>query len=66
MRAVALGLRWGAPETLCWVGDSAKLGVWGTHAGGPTGGFGGVPYWATKRCTVWAKMPNWMLWTHVG
>eukprot|EP00959_Pyramimonas_sp_CCMP1952_P389134 8153394-Pyramimonas_sp.AAC.1 len=27
--------------------------AWGTHAGGPTGGFGGAPYEATKRCTGW-------------
>eukprot|EP00959_Pyramimonas_sp_CCMP1952_P304349 6369497-Pyramimonas_sp.AAC.1 len=26
-----------------------------THAGGPTGAFGGAPYGATKRCTGWAK-----------
>eukprot|EP00959_Pyramimonas_sp_CCMP1952_P249373 5212682-Pyramimonas_sp.AAC.1 len=29
--------------------------VWGTHAGGPTGGFGGAPYGAAKRCAGWVK-----------
>eukprot|EP00959_Pyramimonas_sp_CCMP1952_P291523 6097777-Pyramimonas_sp.AAC.1 len=33
-----------------------------THAGGPTVGFGGAPYGATKR----AKMPNLACGTHAG
>eukprot|EP00959_Pyramimonas_sp_CCMP1952_P321924 6736176-Pyramimonas_sp.AAC.1 len=49
---------------------SAALGVpsWvcGTHASGPTGGFGGAPYGATKRCTGWVKLPNWACGTHAG
>eukprot|EP00959_Pyramimonas_sp_CCMP1952_P158548 3316120-Pyramimonas_sp.AAC.1 len=32
----------------------------GTHADGPTGGFGGAPNGATKRYTGWAKLPNWV------
>eukprot|EP00959_Pyramimonas_sp_CCMP1952_P383090 8027358-Pyramimonas_sp.AAC.1 len=40
--------------------------VWGTHAGGRTGGFGGVPYGATKRCAGWVTMPNWVWGTHAG
>eukprot|EP00959_Pyramimonas_sp_CCMP1952_P305382 6390696-Pyramimonas_sp.AAC.1 len=32
--------------------------VWGTHAGGPNGGFGGAPYGATERCNGWATMPH--------
>eukprot|EP00959_Pyramimonas_sp_CCMP1952_P452804 9467196-Pyramimonas_sp.AAC.1 len=38
--------------------------VSGTHADGPTGGFGGVPYGATKRCIGFVKMPNWVSGTH--
>eukprot|EP00959_Pyramimonas_sp_CCMP1952_P309951 6486161-Pyramimonas_sp.AAC.1 len=34
--------------------------AWGAHASGPTGGFGGAPYGATRRCTGWVKMPNWV------
>eukprot|EP00959_Pyramimonas_sp_CCMP1952_P423828 8878081-Pyramimonas_sp.AAC.1 len=30
----------------------------GTHAGGPTGGFSGARFGATKRCTGHVKMPN--------
>eukprot|EP00959_Pyramimonas_sp_CCMP1952_P058111 1213144-Pyramimonas_sp.AAC.1 len=30
----------------------------GTHAGGPTGAVGGVPYVATKRCIGWVQMQN--------
>ena len=44
------GLRWGS---LC--GNEPREGApkraWVTHAGGPTGTFGGAPYGATKRCT---------------
>eukprot|EP00959_Pyramimonas_sp_CCMP1952_P082429 1722527-Pyramimonas_sp.AAC.1 len=36
------------------------------HAGGPTGGFGGAPRRATKRCTGWVKMPNWVCGTHAN
>eukprot|EP00959_Pyramimonas_sp_CCMP1952_P310354 6495102-Pyramimonas_sp.AAC.1 len=36
----------------------------GTHADGPTGGLGGTPYEATKRCTGWVKMPNWASGAH--
>ena len=39
------GIRWSSlwgNETPCW--------VWRTHAGTPTGAFGGAPYGATKRC----------------
>eukprot|EP00959_Pyramimonas_sp_CCMP1952_P325622 6815201-Pyramimonas_sp.AAC.1 len=40
------GFRWSSQwghETLYW--------VWRTHAGPPTGAFGGAPNGATKRCT---------------
>eukprot|EP00959_Pyramimonas_sp_CCMP1952_P178509 3731287-Pyramimonas_sp.AAC.1 len=40
--------------------------AWGSHAGGPTGGFGGTPYWATKRCTGSVRIPNWMWGAHAG
>eukprot|EP00959_Pyramimonas_sp_CCMP1952_P122101 2552392-Pyramimonas_sp.AAC.1 len=35
------------PRWVCW-----------THAGGPTGGFGGAPSGATKRSAGRVKMPN--------
>eukprot|EP00959_Pyramimonas_sp_CCMP1952_P024944 523491-Pyramimonas_sp.AAC.1 len=38
--------------------------VCGTHAGGPSGCFGGAPYRATKRRTGWMKMPNCVSETH--
>eukprot|EP00959_Pyramimonas_sp_CCMP1952_P329648 6901852-Pyramimonas_sp.AAC.1 len=34
--------------------------VCGTHADGPTGGFGGASYGAAKRCAGLVKMPNWV------
>eukprot|EP00959_Pyramimonas_sp_CCMP1952_P448313 9387408-Pyramimonas_sp.AAC.1 len=37
--------------------------VWGTHAGGPTGGFGGAPHGATER-TGWVTIPNPVSGTH--
>eukprot|EP00959_Pyramimonas_sp_CCMP1952_P122429 2559479-Pyramimonas_sp.AAC.1 len=40
--------------------------VLGAHAGGPTGGFGGAPYWATKCYAGWVEMPNSMWGTHAG
>eukprot|EP00959_Pyramimonas_sp_CCMP1952_P075056 1568347-Pyramimonas_sp.AAC.1 len=36
----------------------------GTHADGPTGGFGGAPDGVTKRCTGWVKMPIWASGAH--
>eukprot|EP00959_Pyramimonas_sp_CCMP1952_P034287 718664-Pyramimonas_sp.AAC.1 len=38
----------------------------GTHAGGPTGSFGGAPYEATKCCTGWVNMPNRSFWDVSG
>eukprot|EP00959_Pyramimonas_sp_CCMP1952_P328115 6869410-Pyramimonas_sp.AAC.1 len=55
-----LGRRWGSlwgHEALYWVGKMPHC-VFGTHADGGTGAFGGVPYGATRRCIVWAKMPK--------
>eukprot|EP00959_Pyramimonas_sp_CCMP1952_P359692 7531530-Pyramimonas_sp.AAC.2 len=68
MRTVPLGaaveLQWGH-EALYRVGENAKSDlVFGTHAGGPTGGFGGARYGATKRCTGLVRMPNWVCGTH--
>eukprot|EP00959_Pyramimonas_sp_CCMP1952_P421881 8838219-Pyramimonas_sp.AAC.1 len=34
-------------------GSKGCAGRWLTHAGGPTGTFGGAPYGATKRCAGW-------------
>eukprot|EP00959_Pyramimonas_sp_CCMP1952_P455340 9471409-Pyramimonas_sp.AAC.1 len=52
MRAVPLGpsmeLRMGPRSAVLRV--EMPNWVCGTHTGGPTGGFGGAPYGATKRC----------------
>eukprot|EP00959_Pyramimonas_sp_CCMP1952_P137983 2888166-Pyramimonas_sp.AAC.1 len=40
--------------------------VCGTHAGWPTGGFGGARYGAANRCTEWVSMPRWVCGTHAG
>eukprot|EP00959_Pyramimonas_sp_CCMP1952_P394560 8267014-Pyramimonas_sp.AAC.1 len=40
--------------------------MWVTRAGGPTGGLGGAPYGATKRCAGRVKTPNWVWGTHAG
>eukprot|EP00959_Pyramimonas_sp_CCMP1952_P023022 484073-Pyramimonas_sp.AAC.1 len=45
---------------------TAPLWAWGAHAGGPAGGFGGLPYRATKRCTGWVKLPSWVWGAHAG
>eukprot|EP00959_Pyramimonas_sp_CCMP1952_P060627 1266292-Pyramimonas_sp.AAC.1 len=64
MRAVELGpsgeLPMG-PRSAVLGGVKMPTLVCGTHAGGPTGGFGGAPYGATKRMR---GVPNWVSRTH--
>eukprot|EP00959_Pyramimonas_sp_CCMP1952_P390726 8188226-Pyramimonas_sp.AAC.1 len=36
----------------------------GTRGGGSTGAVGGAPNGATKRCTGWVEVPNWVSGAH--